>query len=85
MRNRRGGFQTGYLDARVILFTDQMIDHSANKTKNLAAVELGRRGGQARAKALTAKERKAIAMKASRAAAKKRTAEAKAKKKTKAS
>jgi hypothetical protein len=60
-----------------------MIDDSANKTKSPAAVELGRRGGQARAKALTAKERKAIAMKASRAAAKKRTAEAKAKKKTK--
>lgn len=49
--------------------------------KNLAAVELGRRGGQARAKALTSKERKAIAAKASKAAAKARTHKAKEKKK----
>jgi hypothetical protein len=42
--------------------------------------EIGRRGGQARAKALTAKERKAIATTASRAAAKARTDKAKARK-----
>ena len=39
--------------------------------------EIGRRGGHARAKALTAKERKAIATKASKAAAKARTLKAK--------
>jgi len=38
--------------------------------KDEAAVELGRRGGLARAKSMTAKERKASAMKAARAAAK---------------
>jgi hypothetical protein len=42
--------------------------------------EIGRRGGQARAKALTAKERKAIAIKASKAAAKARTQQAKERK-----
>ena len=42
--------------------------------------ELAREGGQARAKALTAKERKAIATKASKAAAKARTQKAKARK-----
>jgi hypothetical protein len=40
-------------------------------TKVLA--EIGRRGGEARAKALSAEERKAIATKASKAAAKART------------
>ncbi len=49
--------------------------------KNPAAVELGRRGGKARAEALTAKERKAIASKASRAAAKKRSRDAAARQK----
>jgi hypothetical protein len=39
--------------------------------------ELARQGGKARAKALTAKERKAIATKASKAAAKARTRKAK--------
>jgi hypothetical protein len=34
------------------------------KKKNPAAVQLGRRGGHARAKALTAAERRAIATKA---------------------
>jgi hypothetical protein len=34
------------------------------KKKNPAAVQLGRRGGHARAKALTATERRAIATKA---------------------
>jgi hypothetical protein len=38
-----------------------------------ARAELARQGGQARAKALTATERKKIATKASKAAAKKRT------------
>jgi hypothetical protein len=45
-----------------------------------ALAEIGRRGGQARAKALTAKERSAIATKASKAAAKKRTQKAKERK-----
>lgn len=49
------------------------------ETKNPAAVELGRRGGRARAKALSAKERKAIATKASKAAAAVRTRKAKVK------
>jgi len=35
------------------------------KKKNAAAVQLGRRGGQATAKKLTAEQRKAIAAKAS--------------------
>ena len=39
--------------------------------------EIGKRGGQARAKALTAKERKESAIKASKAAAKARTRKAK--------
>jgi hypothetical protein len=42
--------------------------------------EMGRRGGQARAKALTAKQRKESALKASRAAAKARTRKAKERK-----
>jgi hypothetical protein len=50
------------------------------KKKHPGAVELGRRGGRARAKALSTEERRAIATKASKAAAKKRTAKAKQKK-----
>jgi hypothetical protein len=42
--------------------------------------EIGRRGGLARAKALTAKQRKEIATKASKAAAKVRTRKAKERK-----
>ncbi len=42
--------------------------------------EIGRRGGQARAKALTAKQRMASALKASKAAAKARTLKAKKRK-----
>jgi hypothetical protein len=42
--------------------------------------DLARRGGEARAKALTAKERKTIAIKASKAAAKARTQKAKERK-----
>jgi hypothetical protein len=42
--------------------------------------ELARQGGRARAKALSVKERKAIATKASKAAAKARTAKAKERK-----
>jgi hypothetical protein len=42
--------------------------------------ELGRQGGLARAKTLTAKERKAIATKASKAASRARTAKAKERK-----
>ena len=45
--------------------------------------KLGKRGGKARAKALTAEQRRASALKASKAAAKKRTADAKARKKAK--
>jgi len=49
-------------------------------TKNPAAVALGRLGGKVRASVLTAKERKAIAKKASKAAAKARTQRAKERK-----
>jgi hypothetical protein len=42
--------------------------------------EIGRRGGQARANALTAKQRRLSALKASKAAAKARTLRAKQKK-----
>jgi hypothetical protein len=42
--------------------------------------EMGKRGGHARAKALTAKERKESAIKASKAAAKARTRKAKERK-----
>ena len=42
--------------------------------------QIGRRGGQARAKALTAKERRAIATKASKAAADARSRKAKERK-----
>jgi len=52
----------------------------STKEKNPAAVELGRRGGQARAKALSADERKAIAEKASKAAARARKRKAKERK-----
>jgi len=45
-----------------------------------ARAELARRGGQARANALSARRRREIATKASQAAAKARTAKAKAKK-----
>jgi hypothetical protein len=45
--------------------------------------EIGRRGGEARAKALPAKRRKEIAIKASRAAAQARTRKAKERKKAK--
>ena len=53
---------------------------SDEETLRKALAEIGRRGGQARAKALTAKERKAIATKASRAAAKARAMKAKERK-----
>ncbi len=43
-----------------------------------AWAELGRIGGQARAKALTARQRRAIATKAARAASKARSAKARA-------
>lgn len=45
-----------------------------------AAAELGRIGGQTRAKKLTSEERRAIATKASKAAAKARTQKAKERK-----
>ena len=48
--------------------------------KNPAAISLGSLGGKARAKALNAKERKAIATKASKAAAAARTKKAKQRK-----
>ena len=50
------------------------------KPKNPAAMSLGSLGGKARAKALTPKERRDIATKASRAAAAARTKKAKQKK-----
>jgi len=53
----------------------------STKMKNPAAVELGRRGGQARAKALSAHQRKAIAEKASKAAARARKRKARERKK----
>jgi len=56
-----------------------MEKHGTNG-KNPAAVELGRRGGQARAKALTSRERKTIAAKASKAAAEARKRKAKERK-----
>jgi hypothetical protein len=55
------------------LSTKVMVVSGSMKKKNPAAVELGRRGGLARKKALSAKERKEIATIASRAAAEKRT------------
>jgi hypothetical protein len=54
-----------------------------DKLKDPIAVELGRRGGRARAESLNPKQIKAIAIKASKAAAKKRTMEAKKRKKAK--
>jgi hypothetical protein len=51
--------------------------------KDPAAVRLGSRGGRARAKALNAAERKAIATLAGQASGKKRAAKARAKKKPK--
>jgi len=50
-----------------------------DEIKRLLA-EIGRRGGKARAKALTAKRRKQIALKASKAAAKARTRKARERK-----
>jgi hypothetical protein len=50
---------------------------------NKALAELAKAGGKARAEKLSAKRRKEIATKASRAAAKKRTAVAKARRRTK--
>jgi hypothetical protein len=55
-----------------------MVVSDAMKKKNPAAVELGRRGGLARKKALNALERKEIATVASRAAAEKRSKRKKA-------
>ena len=54
----------------------------SEKTRRVtqAMRELGRIGAQARAEALTPERRREIAIKASKAAAKKRTAKAKAKK-----
>jgi hypothetical protein len=52
----------------MLLFGANM--ENPQKSKNAAAVELGRRGGKARAKALSAGRRKAIATKAAKAAAK---------------
>jgi hypothetical protein len=49
--------------------------------KDPAAVQLGSRGGRARAKALSAEQRKAIATLAGQASGKKRAAKAKEKRK----
>lgn len=53
---------------------------SDEETLRKALAEIGSRGGQARAKALNAKRRKEIAIKASKAAAKARTQKAKERK-----
>jgi hypothetical protein len=58
---------------------------SDEETLRKALAEIGRRGGQARAKALTAKERKRIATKASKAAAKARSRKAEQKRQGKSS
>lgn len=50
--------------------------------KNPAAISLGSLGGKARAKALTAKQRREIAIKGSKAAAKKRKEKAEQKRAT---
>jgi hypothetical protein len=50
----------------VDLATGQAEDRAPDEGKNQAAVELGRKGGQARAKAMTAKRRREIARKAAR-------------------
>jgi hypothetical protein len=55
------------------LSTKVMVVSGLMKKKSSAAVELGRRGGNARKKALSAKRRKEIATIASRAAAEKRS------------
>lgn len=48
----------------VDIATGETEDNDSDKDKNQAAVELGRKGGKARAKNLTAEERKEIAKKA---------------------
>ena len=70
---------------QICIFVYQLLDRLLfwNTPKGpRRAVELGRRGGQARAKALTSKEQKAIATKASKAAAKARAKKATEQKKT---
>ena len=47
--------------------TSEIEDVTTEDGKNAAAVALGRKGGQARAKAMTAKERKEIAKRAAKA------------------
>ena len=71
------GFSTEVLKAKVCYALPHM-DEAPKKP--ITVVELGRIGGQARAKKLSPKRRKQIAIKASKAAAKKRTAKAKQKK-----
>ncbi len=46
--------------------TGEISEPNSNEGKNVAAVELGKLGGRARAKNLTAKKRKAIAKKAAK-------------------
>jgi hypothetical protein len=58
-----------------------MKDHDEDQISQLLA-EIGRRGGLARAKRLSAARRKEIATKASKAAAKVRTRKARKKRKT---
>ena len=48
----------------VDIATGEAEDNDSDKDKNQAAVELGRKGGKARAKNLSAKERSEIAKKA---------------------
>jgi hypothetical protein len=56
-----------------------MVDHSDEDQISEVLAEIGRRGGLARAKKLSAKRRKEIATKASKAAAKVRSRRAKKK------
>jgi len=58
--------------------------NDSSRDNSPTAAEMGRRGGNARAKALSAKRRKEIATKASKAAAKARRLKAKARKAQKA-
>jgi hypothetical protein len=46
--------------------TGQIQEPNPNEGKNMAAVELGRLGGNARTKSLSAKKRKALAKKAAK-------------------
>ena len=77
LKRPRDPIQLGKL---IVEIAAGQLEDQTEDGKNPAAVALGRRGGLARAKSLTAKERKASALKASKAAAKARTKKAKERK-----